>query len=74
MTLTIDLTEHEARTLIYACELTRDIWDTGHVHVAALDRASDAPAEKPLEIAHAKLVNAFEDVDAPAGVGGSAYR
>lgn len=60
MTLTIDLTEHEARTLIYACELTRDVWDTGHVRVAALDRKRDAPAEKPLERARAKLLDAFE--------------
>jgi len=59
MTLTIDLTEHEARTLIYACELTQDVWDTGHVRVADLDRASHAPAEKQLEIARAKLVGAF---------------
>ncbi len=60
MTLTIDLTEHEARTLIYACELTRDIWDTGHVRVAALGRSREAPSEKPLEGARAKLVDAFE--------------
>jgi len=60
MTFTIDLTEREARTLIYACELTRDVWDTGHVRNADLEKASDAPAEKPLEIAHAKLIDAFE--------------
>ena len=60
MTVTIDLTEHEARTLIYACELTRDVWDTGHVRIAALDRSRDAPSEKPLEGAREKLLNAFE--------------
>jgi hypothetical protein len=65
MTVTIDLTEHEARTLIYACELTRDVWDTGHVRIAALNRARDAPAEEPLELARAKLLDAFERTVAP---------
>lgn len=60
MTVRIDLTEHEARTLIYACELTRDVWNTGHVRIAAMDRAPDAPSEHPLEIARAKLIDAFE--------------
>jgi len=71
MTVTVDLTEHEARTLIYACELTRDVWSTGHVRVAAMDRASDAPSAEPLEIAHAKLLSAFErdgaDLERAAG-------
>lgn len=60
MTLTVDLTEHEARTLIYACELTRDVWEAGNVRVAQLDRGRDAPAEGPLEHARAKLIDAFE--------------
>lgn len=60
MTVTIDLTEHEARTLIYACELTRDVWDTGHVRVAALERSREAPAEAPLEGARAKLISAVD--------------
>ena len=60
MTVTIDLTEHEARTLIYACELTRDVWSTGHVRIAAIDRATGAPSTEPLEVAHAKLLSAFE--------------
>jgi hypothetical protein len=60
MTVTIDLTEHEARTLIYACELTRDVWDSGHVRVGALDGSRHAPAEKPLDGARRKLIDAFE--------------
>jgi hypothetical protein len=63
MTVTIDLTEHEARTLIYACELTRDVWDTGNVRVGALHRSRDAPAGKPLEGAREKLLHAFERID-----------
>ncbi len=64
MTLTVDLTEHEARTLIYACELTRDVWEEGHVRVAAIDRSRRAPAEAPLEGARAKLLDAFERTEA----------
>ena len=60
MTVTIDLTEHEAKTLIYACELTRDVWDTGHVRAAALERSSEVPAEEPLEVARAKLISAVD--------------